>query len=125
MLVIETGLGPPDAVSYASVAAADARCTALGVADWAPRADAEKEVALRRATQFMLANYRQRWAGRRVYQAQALDWPPRVPGAGAVLAARRRHAARSLACAFRPPACEAPHQRMVIRVDRQLRKAEL
>lgn len=48
---------------------------ALGVVDWAPRAASDKEIALRNAPQFMLANYRQRWAGRRVYQAQALDWP--------------------------------------------------
>jgi hypothetical protein len=72
---IETGEGTRDADSYASVESADARCVALGVTDWAPRTDAEKEVALRRSTQFMLANYRKRWAGRRVYQAQALDWP--------------------------------------------------
>ncbi|MYN42737.1 hypothetical protein GTP55_25670 [Duganella sp. FT109W] len=75
MLNTETGAGLPNAESYASVAQADARCAALGVTDWAPRAEADKEVALRNATQFMLANYRQRWAGRRVYQAQALDWP--------------------------------------------------
>lgn len=75
MLITETGTGLPNAESYASVAAADARCAALGVTDWAPRAEPEKEVALRRATQFMLANYRQRWVGRRVSQAQALDWP--------------------------------------------------
>lgn len=75
MLTIETGAGLPNADSYASVAQADTRCSALGVTDWAPRADADKEVALRNATQFMLATYRSRWAGRRVYQAQALDWP--------------------------------------------------
>jgi hypothetical protein len=75
MLTIETGAGLPNAESYASVAQADARCAALGVTDWAPRADADKEVALRNATQFMLATYRSRWAGRRVYQAQVLDWP--------------------------------------------------
>lgn len=75
MLKVETGTCLPNAESYASTSAADARCAALGVADWAPRADGEKEVALRRATQFMLANYRQRWAGCRMNRAQALDWP--------------------------------------------------
>jgi hypothetical protein len=75
MLTIETGAGLPNADSYASVAQADTRCAALGVTDWAPRADADKEVALRNATQFMLATFRSRWAGRRVYQTQALDWP--------------------------------------------------
>jgi hypothetical protein len=75
MLTIETGAGLSSADSYASVAQADARCAALGAADWAPRPEADKEVALRNATQFMLATYRSRWAGRRVYQTQALDWP--------------------------------------------------
>jgi len=75
MLTVETGTGLPNAESYASVAAADSRCAALGVTDWAARTTPEKEVALRRATQFMVANYRSRWAGRRVYQTQALDWP--------------------------------------------------
>ncbi len=74
-LVTETGAGLTDADSYASVAAADARCAALGVDDWAPRSDSDKEIALRNATLFMLATYRLRWAGRRVYQAQMLDWP--------------------------------------------------
>lgn len=75
MLTTETGAGLPNADTYASVAQADARCAALGGTDWALRTDADKEVALRNATQFMLANYRQRWTGRRVYQTQALDWP--------------------------------------------------
>lgn len=74
-LVIETGAGLPNAESYASVAQADARCVALGVTDWAARATTDKEVALRLATQFMLANYRTQWSGRRVYRTQALDWP--------------------------------------------------
>ena len=74
-IVIETGDGLPGAESYASVAAADARCAALGVSDWAQHTELEKEIALRKATQFMLVNYRKRWAGRRVNQAQALDWP--------------------------------------------------
>lgn len=74
MLIIETGAGLPDAESYASVAQADARCAALGVTDWMPRTELAKEIALRNAVLFM-ATYRKRWAGRRVYQAQALDWP--------------------------------------------------
>jgi hypothetical protein len=75
MLITETGAGLPNAESYASVAAADARNAALGVADWALLEEGAKEIALRNATIFMTANYRKRWAGRRVYQAQALDWP--------------------------------------------------
>jgi hypothetical protein len=74
-LAVETGAGLPNAESYASVAAADARNAALGVTDWAALGEGAKEIALRNATIFMTANYRTRWAGRRVYQAQALDWP--------------------------------------------------
>ena len=36
--------------------------------------EVSKEIALHRATLFM-ATYRTRWAGCRVYQRQALDWP--------------------------------------------------
>ncbi|WP_312435402.1 DnaT-like ssDNA-binding protein [Janthinobacterium sp.] len=74
MLVIETGAGLADAESYASVAAADARCTSLGLTAWAALAETDKEIALRKAVLFM-ATYRTRWAGLRVYQRQALDWP--------------------------------------------------
>jgi hypothetical protein len=74
MLTIETGEGLPDAESYASIAAADVRCVSLGLISWAALAEADKEIALRKAMIFM-ATYRTRWAGRRVYQHQALDWP--------------------------------------------------
>ena len=74
MLTIETGAGLPDAESYASIAAADVRCASLGVISWTALAEADKEIALRKAMIFM-ATYRTRWAGRRVYQRQALDWP--------------------------------------------------
>lgn len=74
MLTIETGAGLANADSYASVAAADTRCASLGLTAWAALTEASKEIALRRATLFM-ATYRTRWAGRRVYQRQALDWP--------------------------------------------------
>lgn len=74
MLITETGAGLADAESYASVAAADARCASLGRTDWAALSEADKEISLRKAMIFM-ATYRTRWAGRRVYQRQTLDWP--------------------------------------------------
>ena len=74
MLTIETGEGLADADSYASIAAADVRCASLGLTAWAALAEADKEIALRKAMIFM-ATYRTRWAGRRVYRHQALDWP--------------------------------------------------
>lgn len=73
-IVIETGAGLGDAETYASIAAADARCASLGKSAWMALAEADKEIALRKAMLFM-ATYRARWAGRRVHQQQALDWP--------------------------------------------------
>lgn len=73
-IIIETGAGLPGTESYASVAAADARCASLGLTAWAALAEVDKEIALRKAMVFM-ATYRTRWAGRRVDQRQALDWP--------------------------------------------------
>lgn len=74
MLIIETGAGLADAESYASVAAADARCASLGLTAWAALAEVDKEISLRKAMAFM-ATYRTRWTGQRAYQRQALDWP--------------------------------------------------
>lgn len=73
-IIIETGAGLADAESYASVAAADTRCASLGLTAWAALAEVDKEISLRKAMVFM-ATYRTRWAGRRVHQHQALDWP--------------------------------------------------
>jgi hypothetical protein len=73
-IIIETGEGLADAESYASVAAADARCAGLGLTAWAALAEADKEIALRKAMIFM-ATYRVRWTGRRMSQRQSLDWP--------------------------------------------------
>lgn len=74
-LVHEDGTGKSDAESLASVAAADARAAALGNAAWPVLTTAVKEQRLRKATIFMLQTYRGRWAGLRVHQTQAQDWP--------------------------------------------------
>lgn len=73
-LIVETGEGIANAESYISVADATARHAALGNAAWTG-ADAVKEAALRRATQYMLQSYRGRWKGTRLKREQALDWP--------------------------------------------------
>lgn len=73
-LIVENGTGLSTAQSYVSVADADARHVALGNSAWTGT-DAVKEAALRRATQYMLQEYRTRWAGTRLLRAQALDWP--------------------------------------------------
>lgn len=43
-ITIETGAGLPDAESYASIAAADARCASLGLTAWATLREAESYV---------------------------------------------------------------------------------
>jgi hypothetical protein len=74
-LVTETGSGMSDAESYISVAAADAYHAKRGNDKWSNLDTLEKEIALRKATDFMTATYRERWKGQRVKPTQALDWP--------------------------------------------------
>jgi hypothetical protein len=75
-LIIETGAGLVDAESYISVADATAYHAARGNAAWANLAsDTVREQMLRRATDYMEAIYRPRWAGVRKLTAQALSWP--------------------------------------------------
>lgn len=71
MLIVAPAVG---AESYCSVAAADAYHAARGNTLWAPLTTAEKEQALRRATDYM-AVYASRWKGTRTNSTQALDWP--------------------------------------------------
>jgi hypothetical protein len=72
MLTVEDGTGLPDADSYVSVAACDAYHAAMGNDGWDATVSA-KEVALRRATQYVDSRYRFRGAPLNVNQA--LDFP--------------------------------------------------
>lgn len=72
-LIVEDGNGLSNAESYASVAEADSYFTARANEDWDNVED--KEAALRKATDYMLQNYRERWQGYRNSTTQALDWP--------------------------------------------------
>ncbi len=75
-LVVEDGTGLANAESYISVADATTRHANLGNTAWAALAsDTLREQALRRATDFMLQSFRQRWIGQRRLITQALDWP--------------------------------------------------
>lgn len=71
-LVIEDGTGLINSESYLSVDDADAYFTARGDDAWTG-ADAVKEAALRKATQYMDATYR--WRGVISDTTQALGWP--------------------------------------------------
>ena len=73
-LEVEDGTGKDDAESYISVAGADNYHTLRGNTAWTG-ADAVKEAALRKATDYMLQVYRLRWKGTRVSGNQSLDWP--------------------------------------------------
>lgn len=73
-LTVEDGTGKTDADSYISVTDADAYHDAIGNATWTG-ANAAKEHALRKATQYMQQVYFDRWDGYRKTSTQALDWP--------------------------------------------------
>ena len=74
-LIVEDGTVVAGAESYITLAAADAYHAARGITLWATMSEAEREQALRRATDYMVQAYRTRWKGWRVSQVQALDWP--------------------------------------------------
>ena len=72
-LIVEDGTSLPNADSYLSVVAADAYHAAMGNAVWQPLPAADKEAALRRATQYLDTRYR--WRGEPLTTTQALAWP--------------------------------------------------
>ena len=75
MLNVESGQGLPEAEAYVSVADADAWLAARGYTLWATLMEAEKEQAIRRATDHLEQAYGQRWKGDRASDTQALSWP--------------------------------------------------
>jgi hypothetical protein len=75
-LVVEDGTGLSNADSYLSEADADTYHTDHGnPTKWSNATTAQKEEALRLATQYLDATYNGRWRGRRNLIDQALDWP--------------------------------------------------
>lgn len=74
-LIVEDGTSVEDAESYISVEGADTYHTGRGANLWFELTVEEKEQALRRATEYMVGEYRDRWLGRRTSATQALDWP--------------------------------------------------
>jgi len=76
-LVVEDGTGKADAESYISVADADTYHSNRNSTSWAVLSTAVKEACLRKATEYMVNQYRTRWLGVRVESStgQALDWP--------------------------------------------------
>ena len=75
-LVVEDGTGLSNADSYLSVADADTYHTAHGnPAAWSSASDADKEEALRLATQYIDVVYGRRFSGTKLAATQALRWP--------------------------------------------------
>lgn len=73
-LIVEDGTGLNTAESFASVTFANTYHTNRGNSLWAG-ADAVKEAAMRKATDYIQAKYHDRWDGYRMTDTQALDWP--------------------------------------------------
>lgn len=74
-LIVEDGTGKANSESYAATTDADTYWTNRADTQWAALSTANKEAALRIATDYMVQTYRMKWRGRRVLNTQALDWP--------------------------------------------------
>ena len=74
-LVTEDGTGFANAESFASVPWADAYHSRHGNDAWATKSLNLKEIALRKATEYMEQEYRALWDGYRYTVTQALSWP--------------------------------------------------
>lgn len=78
-IIVESGAGDATAESYISVEDASTYFTARGNTTWDALDEGEattaREAALRLATDYMTAVYRDRWEGVRYTEDQALCWP--------------------------------------------------
>lgn len=96
-LVVEDGTGKPDAESYCSVSDADKYFADRGVTEWASRAAEQKEIALRKATDYIELRFSDKFIGFKATKGQALSFPrytvPEVPRA--LLRACAEYALRS------------------------------
>lgn len=75
-LEVEDGTGKTNADSFVSIADADQYFTDHGdPTAWSGATTADKEAALREATQYMDGVYRLDWVGERKSKEQSLTWP--------------------------------------------------
>lgn len=74
-IIVETGAGLSTAESYISVAEVDSYHSLRGNTTWATITTAEKEQALRRASDYLIQVYYGLWLGYRKVDTQALDFP--------------------------------------------------
>lgn len=74
-LIVEDGTVVAAADCYITLANADTYHAKYGNTTWAALTAGAKESSLRKATQYMVGEYRQRWQGYRHSATQTLDWP--------------------------------------------------
>ena len=74
-IIVEDGSGLANAESYVSVVDANTYHSKIGNDAWADLDTSVKEQLLRKATDYMVAQYRLQYAGYRRYSTQSLDWP--------------------------------------------------
>jgi len=75
-LIVEDGTGLANADSYLSEADCDTYNTKYVISTaWSGGTTANKEKALRLATQFLDAMYQLRWKGSKINDVMSLDWP--------------------------------------------------
>ncbi len=74
-IIVEDGTGLANAESYVSVVDANTYHSKIGNDAWADLDTSVKEQLLRKATDYMVAQYRLQYAGYRRYSTQSLDWP--------------------------------------------------
>jgi hypothetical protein len=72
-LIVEDGTGLTDAESYVSLEFSDAYLASVGATSWAVAIVSAREMALRKATEYVELAYK--WRGLRVNSEQALSWP--------------------------------------------------
>ncbi len=74
-LIVENGTGKDDAESYATVAEADAYHVSRGNSAWANATELEKEIALRKGTEWIDLTFGGRFSGWTPVLTQRLKWP--------------------------------------------------
>ena len=74
-LIIENGTNVSGADSYLSASDATVYCANYRLTSWSSQTDAQKDVLLRKATQYIDQYYLRRWKGQRTYNSQPLQWP--------------------------------------------------
>ncbi len=75
MLSVEDGRGIDGVDAYVSCLQVDLYAENYGRHDWEPLTEAEKEVFIRKATQFIDGSYASRFTGTRKTALQSLAWP--------------------------------------------------